>query len=165
MRDTSAVPIVSPTERWRNDMFWELRVLWTSAEIVGTALVAHMKLLIRWIITSLSLFAAAAVVPGIRVEQDGWTVFAAMAVILGLVNAVIRPLLKILSCPLILLTFGLFILVINAFTLMLAASIAVGWFHVGFHVDGFVPAFLGSLIVSIVSMLLTALVREERAQA
>ena len=81
-----------------------------------------MKLLIRWIITSLSLFAAAAVVPGIRVDQDGWTVFAAMAVILGLVNAVIRPLLKILSCPLILLTFGLFILVINAFTLMLAAS-------------------------------------------
>src|SRR6516162_3558042 len=98
MRDTSAVPIVSPTERWRNDMVWELRVLWTSAEIVGTALVAHMKLLIRWIITSLSLFAAAAVVPGIRVDQDGWTVFAAMAVILGLVNAVIRPLLKILSC-------------------------------------------------------------------
>lgn len=122
-----------------------------------------MKLLIRWVITSLSLFAAAAVVPGIHVETDGWTVFAAMAVILGLVNAVIRPLLKILSCPLILLTFGLFVLVINAFTLMLASSIAVGWFHVGFRVDGFVPALLGSLIVSIVSMILTAAVREERA--
>jgi putative membrane protein len=122
-----------------------------------------MKLLLRWVITSLSLFAAAAVVPGIHVETDGWTVFAAMAVILGLVNAVIRPLLKILSCPLILLTFGLFILVINAFTLMLASSIAVGWFHVGFRVDGFMPALLGSLIVSIVSMILTAVVREERA--
>src|SRR5215472_2538543 len=122
-----------------------------------------MKLLLRWLITSLSLFAAAAVVPGISVDSDGWTVFAAMAVILGLVNAVIRPLLKILSCPLILLTFGLFILVINAFTLMLASSIAVGWFHVGFRVDGFMPALLGSLIVSIVSMILTAAVREERA--
>ena len=122
-----------------------------------------MKLLLRWVITSLSLFAAAAVVPGIHVETDGWTVFAAMAVILGLVNAVIRPLLKILSCPLILLTFGLFILVINAFTLMLASSIAVGWFHVGFRVDGFMPALLGSLIVSVVSMILTAAVREERA--
>jgi putative membrane protein len=121
-----------------------------------------MKMLLRWVITSLSLFAAAAVVPGIHVETDGWTVFAAMAVILGLVNAVIRPLLKILSCPLILLTFGLFILVINAFTLMLASSIAVGWFHVGFRVDGFMPALLGSLIVSIVSMILTAVVREER---
>jgi putative membrane protein len=122
-----------------------------------------MKLLLRWVITSLSLFAAAAVVPGIHVETDGWTVFAAMAVILGLVNAVIRPLLRILSCPLILLTFGLFILVINAFTLMLASSIAVGWFHVGFRVDGFMPALLGSLIVSVVSMILTAAVREERA--
>ena len=122
-----------------------------------------MKLLLRWVITSLSLFAAAAVVPGIHVETDVWTVFAAMAVILGLVNAVIRPLLKILSCPLILLTFWLFILVINAFTLLLASSIAVGWFHVGFRVDGFMPALLGSLIVSIVSMILTAAVREERA--
>jgi putative membrane protein len=106
-------------------------------------------------------FAAAALVPGIRVDSDGWTVFAAMAIILGLVNALIRPLLKILSCPLILLTFGLFILVINAFTLMLASAIAVSFLQVGFHVDGFIPAVLGSLIVSIVSMVLTALVREE----
>jgi putative membrane protein len=124
-----------------------------------------MHLLIRWVITSLSLFAAAALVPGIHVDSNGWTVFAGMAVILGLVNALIRPLLKILSCPLILLTFGLFILVINAFTLMLASSIAESWFHVGFHVDGFVPAFLGSLIVSLVSTILTAFVRDVREDA
>jgi len=120
-----------------------------------------MKLLLRWAITSLSLFVAAWLVPGIRVEREGWTIFAAMAVILGLVNAIIRPLLKLLSCPLIILTLGVFVLVINAISLWLASAIAVQWFHVGFHVDGFWAAFLGSLIVSIVSVLLNALLREE----
>jgi len=119
-----------------------------------------MKLLLRWAITSLSLFVAAWLVPGIRVEREGWTIFAAMAVILGLVNAILRPLLKLLSCPLIILTLGVFVLVINAISLWLASAIAVQWFHVGFHVDGFWAAFLGSLIVSIVSVLLNALLRE-----
>lgn len=120
-----------------------------------------MELLLRWVITGLSLFVAAWIVPGIRVEAEGWQVFAVMAVILGLVNAVIRPILKLLSCPLIILTLGLFVLVINGITLWLASSIAVKWFHVGFHVDGFLSAFLGALIVSIVSVILTVLIRGE----
>jgi putative membrane protein len=120
-----------------------------------------MKLLIRWVITSFSLFVAAWLIPGIRVERQAWTVFAAMAIIVGLVNATVRPLLKLLSCPLIILTLGLFALVINGIALWLASAIAVNWFHVGFYVDGFWAAFLGALIVSIVSMILTALVRDE----
>ena len=120
-----------------------------------------MKLLLRWIITSISLFAAAELVPGIRVRHDAWTAFAVMAVILGLINAIVRPILKLLSCPLIILTLGLFILVINGATLWLASAIAVNLFHVGFYVDGFVPAFLGAVIVSIVSLILTALLRDE----
>jgi len=120
-----------------------------------------MKLLIRWIITGVSLFVAAWIVPGIRVTGDGWTVFAVMAVILGLVNAIVRPVLKLLSCPLIVLTLGLFVLVINGITLWLASAVAVNWFQVGFYVDGFWAAFLGGLIVSIVSVALTSLVREE----
>jgi putative membrane protein len=120
-----------------------------------------MKLLIRWVITSFSLFVAAWLVPGIRVEREAWTVFAAMAIVVGLVNATVRPLLKLLSCPLIILTLGLFALVINGIALWLASAIAVNWFHVGFYVDGFWAAFFGALIVSIVSMILTALVREE----
>ena len=120
-----------------------------------------MRLLIRWAITSFSLFVAAWLVPGIRVASNGWTVFAAMAIIVGLVNATIRPLLKILSCPLIILTLGLFSLVINGVALWLASAIAVSWFHVGFYVDSFAAAFLGALIVSIVSVVLTALFREE----
>jgi putative membrane protein len=122
-----------------------------------------MNLLLRWLITSLSLFAAAELVPGIHVGRDGWTAFAAMAVILGLVNAIVRPILKLLSCPLIILTLGLFTLVINGVTLWLASAIAVDWFHVSFHVDGFLAAFLGALIVSIVSVVLTTLLRDERA--
>jgi putative membrane protein len=120
-----------------------------------------MKLLIRWVISALALFAAAWLVPGIRVEETGLVVFAAMAVILGLVNAIVRPLLKLLTCPLILLTLGLFVLVINGLTLWLASSVAVNWFNVGFYVDGFWPAFLGALIVSVVTVILSALVRED----
>jgi putative membrane protein len=122
-----------------------------------------MKLLLRWLITSLSLFAAAELVPGIRVGHDAWGAFAVMAIILGLVNAIVRPILKLLSCPLIILTLGLFTLVINGVTLWLASAIAANWFHVGFYVDGFMAAFLGAMIVSIVSVVLTALVRDELA--
>ena len=124
-----------------------------------------MKLLIRWVIASLALFAAAWLVPGITVEGSGWVVYAVMAVILGLVNAIVRPLLKILTCPLIILTLGLFTLVINGVTLWLASAIAQSWFGVGFKVDGFWPAFLGALIVSIITIILSALVREERADS
>lgn len=120
-----------------------------------------MKLLLRWLITTLSLFAAAELVPGIHVGPNAWTAFAVMAIILGLVNAVVRPILKLLSCPLIILTLGLFILVINGATLLLASMIASSWFNVNFHIDGFMPAFLGALIVSIVSVVLTALLRDE----
>jgi putative membrane protein len=120
-----------------------------------------MKLLVRWVIAALALFVAAWLVPGIAVDGDGWVVYAAMAVILGLVNAIVRPLLKLLTCPLILLTLGLFVLVINALTLLLASSMAVNWFNVGFYVDGFWPAFLGGLIVSVVTVILSALVRED----
>ena len=121
-----------------------------------------MKLLIRWVVTSISLVAAAWLVPGIRVERDAWTTFAGMAIILGLVNSVVRPLLKVLSCPLIILTLGFFVLVINGITLWLASAIAVRWFHVGFYIADYWSAFLGALIVSIVSVILTALIGEDR---
>jgi putative membrane protein len=119
-----------------------------------------MRLIIRWVIVAFSLFVAAWLVPGIRVEGNAWLIFTVMAVILGLVNAIVRPILALLTCSLIILTLGLFVLVINAVTLWLASSIAVNWFHVGFYVDGFLAAFLGALIVSIVSVILSSVVRE-----
>ncbi len=122
-----------------------------------------MHLLIRWLVAALALFLAAWIVPGIEVEPNAWWVFAVMAVVLGLVNAVIRPVLKFLSCGLIILTLGLFSLVINALTLWLASSIAVNWFHVGFHVRGFWAAFWGALIVSVATVVLSALFRDKPA--
>jgi len=84
-----------------------------------------------------------------------------MAIILGLVNAFVRPLLKLLTCPLILLTLGLFTLVVNALILMLSAWVANTVFQVGFYVDGFWPAFWGALIVSVVSVVLNVFVKDD----
>ena len=119
-----------------------------------------MNLLLRWIIASFSLFVAAWLVPGIRVEGNAWGAYAVMAVILGLINAIIRPILKLLSLPIIILTLGLFLLVINGITLWMASALAIKVFHVGFYVDGFWSAFLGALIVSIVSVILSAFFRK-----
>jgi putative membrane protein len=121
-----------------------------------------MKLLIRWVIVSLALFAAAWLIPGIRVEGTAWIVYAVMAIILGLANAIVRPLLKLLTCPLIILTLGLFTLVVNGVTLWLSSWIAVNWLGVGFYVDGFWSAFFGALVVSVVTVILSALVREDK---
>ena len=121
-----------------------------------------MKLLFRWAITALSLFVAAWVVPGIHVDDSrGWIVYAAMAVILSLVNALIRPLLKVLTCPLILLTLGLFALVVNAISLLIASAVANNLFKVGFYIDGFGPAFWGAIIVSVVSVIMSIFVNDD----
>ena len=111
-----------------------------------------MKLIIRWAVITLALFAAVYLVPGITVEDpDAWTIFVIMALILGLVNALVRPFLKLLSCPLILLTLGLFVIIINGASFLLAARIAEA-FGVGFYVDTFWSAVVGALIVSVISV-------------
>ena len=119
-----------------------------------------MKLLIRWIVSTLALFAAAYLIPGIRVEDpNAWMVYALMALILGLVNAIIRPFLKLLSCPLILLTLGFFILVINGASFLVAARIAEA-FGVGFYVDDFWSAVLGALVVSVITVFFTVFLKD-----
>lgn len=121
-----------------------------------------MKLIIRWLVTALALYIAANIVPGIEIEgNDAALTVIIMALALGLVNALVRPILKLLSCGLILLTLGIFLLVINAFSFWLASYIAVNWFDVGFHVEGFWPALLGSIVVSLVSLVLNSILIEE----
>jgi len=117
------------------------------------------RLISRWIIIVLALLAAAWLVPGIHVGGEAWMAYAVMAAALGIVNTLIKPLLKLLTCPLIVLTLGLFTLVINALMLLLAARIA-GSLGVDFRVDGFWPAFLGGLIVSVVTTLLSVFVKD-----
>lgn len=120
-----------------------------------------MALLIRWVIIAAALVVAANIVPGIRVEGDAYLVYAVTAIVLALLNALVKPILTFLSCPLILLTLGLFTIVINGFTLWLASYIAVNWLHVGFHVEGPLAALLGGLVVSIVTVILTAVIGDE----
>jgi putative membrane protein len=123
-----------------------------------------MRLLLRWLITAVALVAAT-FVPGIAItDQNGWFAVLVMAAIFGLVNAFIRPILTLLSCPLILLTLGLFTLVINAVCLWLSAWIATNWFGAGFAVNGFFPAILGGIVVSIVSFLLSMFLPDENEQ-
>lgn len=121
------------------------------------------KLLLRWIINAVAVYVAIRLVEGLTAE-GGWTVYFGVALILGLVNALIAPLVKLLTCPLILLTLGLFTLVINGLMLWLASVIgsALG---LGFRVDDFVAAFLGALVIGVVSFVLSVLTgvnREDR---
>lgn len=108
----------------------------------------------------LALYAAIALVPGIVAQSKNWLSFIWLALIFGMINALLRPLLMLLTCPLIILTLGLGTLLINTLLFYLAGVIGQS-FNVGFTVDGFWPAFLGALVVSIVSMALSLLLRDE----
>lgn len=118
------------------------------------------RFLLRWAINALGLYAAVALVGGIHPQDPSALSYIWLALIFGLLNALVRPLLKLLTCPLIILTLGLFTLVINTLLFWLAGWIGVQ-FGVGFTVDGFWSAFLGALIVSVVSLVLTMLLRDE----
>ena len=121
-----------------------------------------VKLFIRWVIIAVSLVVAAWLIPDITIEgTNGWVTVGVMAAVLGFVNAVIRPILAFFSCGCIVLTMGLFMLVINAITLSLSSWIATELFGVGFYVDGFWPAILGSIVVSIVSFFLSLFLIDE----
>ena len=111
-----------------------------------------MKLLNRWLVVMAALFVAAMIVPGIHVNGN-WVAYAIMAALLALLNTTLLPILKALSCGMIILTLGLFSLVLNAMMFMLSSWLAQNLFNVNFVVDGFWPALLGSIIVSIATML------------
>lgn len=121
------------------------------------------NLVLRLIINAIALFAATQIgIPGLYFEGD-WKTIAIVALIFGWVNALIRPLLSILTCPLIILTLGLFTLVINAAMLALTGWIAEQ-LKLGFVVDGFGAAFIGALVVSIVSWALALLVGDRNGR-
>jgi putative membrane protein len=119
------------------------------------------RFFLRWLINAVALYVAVAFVPGIRPQSDNWLSFVWLALIFGLLNAILRPLLKLLTFPLLILTLGLFTLVINTILFWLAGLVG-SYFHIGFIVDGFWPAFLGGLVVSIISLVLGAIFRDEK---
>lgn len=117
------------------------------------------KFLLRWIINSLAVFAAVSFVPGINWTND-WVSVIGLGLILTLVNMIVRPLAKFVGCLPIILTLGLFTLVIDAFLFWLTGQIGLA-FGVGFTVDGFWPALFGSLVVSAVSIVMGMILRDE----
>lgn len=118
-----------------------------------------MHFLIRLLINTVALWVATKTVSGITHHGPGATLLL-VALVFGVLNALVRPVLKLLTLPLLILTLGLFVLVLNSVMLWLtgAVSDALG---LGFGVAGFGAAFWGALVISIINILLSLLVREE----
>ena len=115
-------------------------------------------LILRWGVNAVAIWVAFRVVPGITPVDNSVEAVIVNALIFGLVNAFIRPLLKFLSCPLIIHTLGLGALLVN--TVMFALAGLIGrYFGYGFRVDGFEAAFMGALVVSLVSVPISFLLR------
>jgi putative membrane protein len=121
-----------------------------------------VRLILRWAINAVAIWAAITLLRGhgLELTASGWLPIVGLALIFGLINALLRPLIELLTCPLIILTLGLGTLLINTLMFWLTGLIG-SQFGIGFRVDGFWPAFLGALIVSVVSMLLTMLLHDE----
>ena len=118
------------------------------------------KFILRWVINAIALYLAVYLVPGVNLE-GGWVSILWLALIFGLINAFLRPLLKLLTCPLIILTLGLFTLLINTFLFWLTSQVGQA-FGIGFTIDGFWPAFLGGLVVTAVSVIMSLILKDER---
>ena len=113
-----------------------------------------MEFLVTWLLTAASLLITSYIVPGITISS----IMAAVvgAVVLGLVNAIVKPILIFFTLPLTILTLGLFLLIVNAISLGL-----VGYFTPGFSINGFLPAVFGSIVLSLVSGFLNRMFKEE----
>jgi len=114
--------------------------------------------LIRWLINAAALWVAVHMVSGVRFSGH-WSLLLVVALVFGVLNTVVRPVLKLLSLPLLIITLGLFTFVINALMLRLTSALS-GLLGLGFHVAGFWAAFWGALVVSIVSLALSMTLRE-----
>ncbi|MBK6980859.1 MAG: phage holin family protein [Betaproteobacteria bacterium] len=112
-------------------------------------------LLLRWLLSALALLAVAYLYPGVRVETFFAAVIAALA--LGLANALIRPILVVLTLPVTIVTLGLFLFVINAALFWLVAQIVKG-----FHVQGFLDALVGSILYSLITLVVSWIVSGSR---
>jgi putative membrane protein len=117
-----------------------------------------MAFFIRLLVNAAALWVATQLVPGVT-YVGGPLPFLAVALVFGVINAILRPVLKILTLPIIILTLGIFALVINGLMLLLTSRLS-DTLGLGFHVSGFWPAFWGAVVVSIVSTILSLLIRD-----
>ncbi len=112
-----------------------------------------MEFVLRLLLNAAALWVALKLVSGIS-YQGGWMGFLGVALVFGIVNAVVKPVLTFFSIPFILITLGLFFFVVNAFALWITSAIS-GGLGLRFHVEGFWSAFLGAIVVSLVNVLLS----------
>jgi putative membrane protein len=117
-----------------------------------------MPFLIRLLVNAAALWVATRLVPGVTFD-GGALPFLGVALLFGVVNAFLRPVLKILTFPLIVFTLGVFALVVNGLMLWLTSSLSAS-LGLGFHVSGFWSAFWGAIVVSVTSLALSLLIRE-----
>jgi putative membrane protein len=118
------------------------------------------RFIIRLAINAVALYAAIELVPGIEPQNTHWLAILGLALIFGVVNALISPILKFLTCPLIILTLGLFTILINTLIFYLVGEIG-GLLGIGFNISSFGAALLGGLVTSIVSIFLTLLFKDD----
>src|SRR3954465_3593453 len=117
-------------------------------------------LFLHWILNAAALWVAAAIIPGLDFTGGPGRLLL-VAAVFGIVNSTLRPLLTILTCPLIILTLGLFTFIINAVMLMVTGWLSESW-NLGFTVSGFWAAVFGGLVVGLVSMMLSVGVKEKK---
>ena len=115
-----------------------------------------MSILIRLIVNAAALWVATQLVPGVTYTGGGLPFFG-VALVFGVVNTIIRPVAKLLTFPLIIVTLGIFLFVINGLMLWLTSRLSAA-LGLGFHVAGFWPAFWGAMVVTVVSTLLSLMV-------
>ncbi len=121
-----------------------------------------MGFLVRWVVTAIAVAVTVWFVPGLStVGSDATVSVAVFALILSLVNVSIKPIAQFLGAPLSFITLGLFYLIVNALLLELAAGLSTGLFGSGIAVAGFGSAFIGSIVISIVSSLVNGLIGNE----
>lgn len=118
-----------------------------------------MNFIIRWLVTAIAVGVAVWLVPGIELVggNDAWVAIAIFGLILSLVNISIKPLMQLLSLPISVITLGIFYLIVNTLMLYLAAWLANGIFLVGIDIVTFGSAFVASIVISIVSAFMNAL--------
>ena len=118
------------------------------------------SLLLHWLLNAVALWAAAWLLPGLAFSGS-MVQLLLVATVFGIVNSLVRPILTVMTCPLIVVTLGLFSLVINALMLMLTGALSERW-GLGFTVAGFWAAFWGGLVVGLVSVVLSLLLPGKR---
>lgn len=121
-----------------------------------------MRFVIRLLVNAGALYVATRLVPGVTFDGS-WTALFGVALVFGFVNAFVRPVAKLLTFPFIIVTLGLFIVVINGLMLWLTSRLSAV-LGLGFHVAGFWAALFGALVVSIVSVLLSMMVGEREVR-